>query len=109
MNPLFILLFRILQGERMRKPTPEEERRWAGLFCLIGIYFAVAAISIRYARHFWDTAGEFSLVAAATVVVVVLMFAPRFWGRYVPAEVSWVFGIILWVLLFVLALSGNLA
>jgi drug/metabolite transporter (DMT)-like permease len=109
MNPLFIILFRIAQGDRLRKPTPEEERRWAGLFCLIGIYFGVAFISIRYARHFWDTAGEFSLVAVAAVVVVILTFVPRFWGRYVPAVVSWIFGAVLWVSLFVLALTGHLA
>ena len=109
MNPLFIILFRILQGDRLRKPTPEEERRWAGLFVLVGVYFSVAAISIRYARHFWDTAGEFSLVAVATIVVVILMFVPRLWGRYVPAVVSWIVGAVLWVSLFALALTGHLA
>jgi drug/metabolite transporter (DMT)-like permease len=97
-----------MQGDRMRKPTPEEERRWAGLFCLIGIYFGVAFISIRYTRHFWDTAGEFSLVAVAAVVVVILTFVTRLWGRYVPAVVSWIIGAFLWVSLFVLALTGHL-
>jgi hypothetical protein len=108
MSPLFIILFRILQGDRLRKPTPEEERRWAGLFCLVGIYFGVVFISIRYARHFWDTAGEFSLIAVATVIIAILMFVPRLWGRYVPAIVSWIFGSFLWILLFVLALTGHL-
>jgi hypothetical protein len=109
MNTLFVLLFRIFQGERMRKPTPNEERRWAGLFCLIGIFFAATAISFRYARHFWETAGEFSWVIVSTSVVVILMFVPRLWGRYVPTFVSWVFGAALWVLLSVLALTGHLA
>src|ERR1035438_6091858 len=60
MNPLFIILFRILQGDRLRKPTPEEEQRWAGVFFLVAVYFGLAALCIRYASHFWDTAGTFA-------------------------------------------------
>jgi hypothetical protein len=108
MNPLLFLLVRILHGERLRKPTPEEERVWASLFLLMAIYFGLLALSIRYARHFLDTASAFTLTVIAAVVVCVLWFVPRIWGRHVPAKVSWILGAIAWPLLFLLALTGHL-
>jgi hypothetical protein len=108
MNPLYILLIRILTGERLRKPTPEEERRWAGLFLFIAVYFGLMALSVRYARHFMDTVSAFTLTVIAAVAVCVLWFVPKIWGRYVPANVSWVLGAIAWPVLFLLALTGHL-
>jgi len=108
MNPLFLLAFRILQGERLEKPTPEQERRWAVFFVLIAVYFGLGALSIRCARHFWDTAGAFTLTVVAAIVVSILVFVPRLWGRHVPAKVSWVLGAIAWTVLFLLALTGRL-
>jgi hypothetical protein len=108
MNPLLFLLVRFLYGERLRRPTPEEERQWAGLFLLVALYAGLVALSIRYASHFLDTVSAFTLTVIATVVVSVLMFVPRVWGRHVPAKVSWVLGAIAWPLLFLLALTGHL-
>jgi hypothetical protein len=108
MNPLFIILFRILQGDRLRKPTPEEERFWAGYFFIIPLYFGAAVLSMRYARHFWDTAGEFQLVVAAAAVISVLFFGTRFWGRHVSAKISWTLGAIEWPVILFLALTGRL-
>jgi CHASE2 domain-containing sensor protein len=108
MNLVFILLFRILQGDRLRRPTPEEEREWAGLFLLIGIGFGLTILTFRYARHFCDTASAFTLTVIAAVVVSVLVFVPKIWGRHVPAKVSWILAAIVWPLLFLLALTGHL-
>jgi hypothetical protein len=109
MNPLLFLLVRILHGERLRKPTPEEEREWASLFLLLAIYFGLVALSIRYASHFMDTVSASTLTVIAAVVVSVLFFVPRYWGRHVPAKVSWVLAAIAWPVLFLLALTGRLA
>lgn len=86
MNPLLLLLVRILNGERLRKQTPEEEREWAGFFLLIAIYFALAAISMRYVKHFWNSAGAFELTTTAAISVCIMWFIPRIWGRHVPAK-----------------------
>src|ERR1043166_486385 len=109
MNPLFIILFRILQGDRLRKPTPEEERRWAGALFLVAVYFGLAALCIRYARHFWDSAGAVALTVAAAVVVSGFIFGVRVWEKHVPAKVSWVLAAIAWPVLFLLALTGHLS
>jgi hypothetical protein len=108
MNPLFFLLVRILHGERLEKPTPEEEREWASLFLLLAIYVGLVALSIRYAAHFLDTVSAFTLTVIAAIVVSVLFFVPRTLGRHVPAKVSWVLAAIAWPVLFLLAVTGHL-
>ena len=102
MNPLFIILFRILQGDRLRKPTPEEEQFWAGVFFLLAVYFGLGALSMRYAKNFWDTAGIPALTIAAAVIISAFVFGTRFWGRHVPAKASWVLAAIAWPVLFLL-------
>ena len=109
MNPLFIIVFRILQGDRLRKPTPQEERFWAGFFFLIPLYFGGAALSMKYAKHFWDTAGEFQLLVAFIIAVSVLFSGTRSWGKHVPAKISWTLGAIEWPVILFLALTGRLA
>jgi hypothetical protein len=108
MDPLSFLLARIVNGERLRKPTPEEEREWASLFLLVAIYFALGALSIRYARHFLDTVNALTLTVLAAVVVCAMWFLPRFLGRHVPAKVSYVLAAIAWSVLFFLAVTGRL-
>jgi len=108
MDPLSFLLARIANGERLRKPTPEEERQWASLFLLMAIYFGLMALTARYARHFLDTVNALTLTIIAAVAVCVLWFVPRIWGRHVPAKVSWVLAAIAWPLLFLLAVTGHL-
>lgn len=108
MNPLLLLFVRFLNGERLRKPTPEEERLWVGQLFLFAVYFGLAFVSFRYARHFWDTAGQYTLTAVFAIIAPVMFFAPKIWGRYVPAKVSWVLSAVAWPLLFLLALTGHL-
>jgi hypothetical protein len=109
MFPLFVILFGILNGDRLRKPTPAEERFWAGVFFIIPVYFGVMALSIRYEKHFWDTAGALSLTLAAAVVISVLFFGAKFWGGHVPAKVSWVLATVAWPVILFIALTGRLA
>jgi hypothetical protein len=108
MDPLSFLLARIANGERLRKPTPEEERQWASLFLLVAIYFGAMALSIRYASHFLDTVNALTLSVITAVAVCVLWFVPRILGRHVPAKVSYVLAAIAWSVLFLLAVTGRL-
>jgi hypothetical protein len=108
MEALFLLIARILNGEPLRKPTPEEEREWASRFVLLAAYFALMALSLRYARHFINTVSASTLTVIAAIVVCALWFVPRILGRHVPAKVSWVIGAIAWSLLFFLALTGHI-
>ena len=108
MNPLFIILFRFLQGDRLRRLTPAEERFWAGHFAIFPVYFGVMIILMKYGRHFWDAAGAFALTVAFAVVVSVLFWGTRFWGRHVPAKVSWVLSAIAWSVILFLAVTDRL-
>jgi hypothetical protein len=108
MNPLFIILFRVLQGDRLRKPTPDEEQRWSAVFLLVAAGFGLAGISMKVASGFWERAGTFALTVAMAVAVCAFWFGTNFLGRHVPAKISWTAGAIAWATLFFLALTGRL-
>ena len=105
---LIIWIVRWASGERFRNATPEEWRYWAGIAAIMPLYFGATILSIKYEKHFWDTAGEFSLIVVTAVVVCILFFGSTLWGRYVPAKVSWILAAIGWPALFFLALTGRL-
>lgn len=108
MYSLIGILLRILLGERLRKPSPREQQYGAGAMFLIGAYFGLMFLSMKYAKHFWDTAGAFELTIAVAVILFGFFFGVQFWGKHVPAKVSWILAAIIWILLFSLALTGHI-
>jgi len=86
----------------------EELRWWAALAAMLPLYFGAACFSIKHAKHFWDTAGQFQLIIVVSVVVCVGIFGSRLWGQHIPAKISWILAAIGWPLLFFLALTGRL-
>jgi hypothetical protein len=92
----------------MRMPSPQDERRWAALFFLVGLYMGLVFISIKYARHFWATAGSVALTVAVGVVVIGITALTRILARYMPTRVSYALAATVWALLFLLAFTGLL-
>jgi hypothetical protein len=109
MPPILIIwLARWASGERFRKAGPEELRRWAAIAAMMPLYFGAAIFSFKHAKHFWNTAGEFQLIIATSVVICVLFFGSKLWAQHIPAKISWILAAIGWALLFFLALTGRL-
>jgi hypothetical protein len=105
--PLFVLI-RILRGERLRKATPAESQQLSGLLAVIAIYFALALAFIKYEKQFVSSASPQAIWGFDTIVISVAFFISFFWGKYVPAKVSYTLAAILWPLLFILALTGHI-
>jgi hypothetical protein len=97
-----------MSGERFRKATPEELRSWAANAAIIPLYFGAFIWSLTHAKHFWDTAGEFQLIIATSVVVFVLFFGTKLWSQHIPARISWTLAAIEWPVILFLALTGRL-
>lgn len=109
-NP-FSILIRLLCGERLRKATPREAQCFSGVFALIAIYFAAIFLLMKFDGKifaFMDSDGPLALTLIWTIVISVLAFVSWFWGRHVPAKVSYVVAAILWPILFILALTGHI-
>src|SRR5579871_2692562 len=109
-GPLGIII-RILRGERLRKPTPRESQCFSACFALIAVYFSTILFLLKYDGQFFEFMDSDSLVALVviwTIVISILCFVGWFWGRYVPARVSYAVAAILWSTLFILALTGHI-
>ena len=74
MNSFLFLLARIMSGERLRRPTPAQGRRWAAMFALIPICMAPLALVHNYLDNLMKNASAFTNVASAAIVVIVIYF-----------------------------------
>ena len=106
--PLFGLLLRLLSGERLRKATPEESQQLSGLLAVLAIYFALALAFIKYEKRFVNSASPEAIWVFDTIVISVGFFVSFFWGKHVPAKISYTIAAVLWPLLFILALTGHI-
>jgi hypothetical protein len=109
MSP-FGVLIRILSGDRLRKATPRETQCFSGLFALIAVYFALILLLMRYDGpifEFMDSDGPIALTIIWTIVISIFSLIGWFWGKHVPARVSYAVAAILWPTLFILALTGH--
>jgi fatty acid desaturase len=104
-------LIRIVQGERLRKCTPRESQCYSACFALIAVYFSTILFLLKFDGQFFefmDSDGPMALIVIWTIVISILCFVGWFWGRHVPAKVSYLVAAILWPTLFVLALTGHI-
>ena len=106
--PIFGILIRILRGERLRKATPAESQQFSGLLAVIAIYFVLALAFLKYERQFVNSASPQAIWAFDTIVISIGFFVSFFWGKHVPAKISYTLAAILWPLLFILALTGHI-
>jgi hypothetical protein len=111
MGGIISILLRVLRGERLRKPTPREAQCFSATFALIAVYFSTILLLMKFDGQFFefmDSDGPVALFIIWTIVISLLCFVGRFWGRHVPAKVSYAVAAILWPTLFILALTGHI-
>lgn len=113
MNALFILLSRILSGERLRKATPEELRLWSAAFFLTPVMlFLVCYAGIG--TGFYDISGPagfwFGVRLWLFMVCGISCFiiGVKFWAKFVPATISWMLSAVGWVLILFMVFTNKL-
>lgn len=102
---LWIWLFRLLSGERVRKATPRERQFFSAYFLFIplwGAFFAWFGINLM------KRAGGVSEWFFATVAAVILVFGSFYWGKLVREKITWSLGAIVWAVALFLAVTGRL-
>src|SRR5579871_3179638 len=105
------ILTRIAKGDRLRKPTPRESQCFSACFALIAVYFATILTVMKYDGQFFEFMDSDGLPALTIIwggVISVLGFVSWFWGKHVPARVSYAVAAVLWPTLFILALTGHI-
>ena len=105
------ILTRLTKGDRLRKPTPQESQCFSACFALIAVYFSTILLVVRYDEPFFEFMDSDGLLAQGIIwgiVLTVLCLVGWFWGKRVPARVSYVVAAILWPTLFILALTGHI-
>ncbi|HLX70406.1 MAG TPA: hypothetical protein VKV04_12335 [Verrucomicrobiae bacterium] len=105
------ILIRALHGERLRKCTPRESQCFSACFALIAVYFSTILLVMKYDGQFFefmDSDGLPALTIIWTIVISILCVVSWFWGRHVPAKVSYAVAAVLWPTLFILALTGHI-
>lgn len=112
MSGLLGIIIRFLLGERLRKPTPRESQCFSAVFALIAVYFSTLFVLVKFDGQVFDfmnSDGPLVLFLIWMIVISVMCLAGWFWGRHVPAKVSYTLAAILWPILFVLALTGHIS
>jgi hypothetical protein len=102
---LYSLVFRILSGEPYRKTTPTQLRWYSGFFCFLPVFMFGFG---RLGEPLLDRANGLRVwfyVIGTTLVLGLCLFV---WAKYVPAMASWILGVIVWTIAFVLSFSGKL-
>ena|ERR1700722_3239180 len=100
-----LVFIRILSGERYRKATPAELQWYAGYFCCLPV---VGFLFVYFGKSFLDRVSFFGNWLYAMGAIFVFGFFPHFWGKYVPAKVSWILGAVIWTATLALSFSGKL-
>lgn len=111
MSYLIDILTRIIKRDNLRKCTPRESQCFSACFALIAVYFSTILVVMKYDGQFFEFMDSDGLPALAIIwggVIAVLGVVSWFWGRHVPAKVSYAVAAVLWPALFILALTGHI-
>jgi hypothetical protein len=104
MQWLSTFILRLLMGERYRKATQAELRKYGAFFAFLPVWgFLFRYFGHDLLRH-TDAAGIWCY-AMMTIVGFVLWIAV--WARYVPAIVSWILGAAIWLAAFWFVMTGK--
>src|SRR5215831_1773437 len=93
---LAIFLARYSLGERWRKSTSADYRYYFGVFFIFG-GFTISVLTIL--RPLLDHASSLKLWVYGTAGVSMMCFICILWGRYIPASVSLILGIVTWAII----------
>jgi hypothetical protein len=101
---LSLFILRLLMGERFRKATPTELRWYSGGFASLPIWMA---LFVRLGHSYLEHAGAIGIFGYMMVCLLVGFVWLAAWARFVPSDVSWWIGGVVWVITLWLAFTGR--
>jgi hypothetical protein len=102
---LSLFILRLLMGERFRKATPTELRWYSGGFAFLPVWMALFVyLGHSYLNHA-SAIGIFGYMMVCLLVGFLWLAA---WARFIPSDVSWWVGGVVWVIALWLAFTGRL-
>ncbi len=100
-----MLITRLAFGERVDKPTPEENRLAAAYFLFFPIFGVVA---LKFSARFIHGATDSVYLLVGLATMAVAYFVVTVWAKFIPAVVSWTFAGIAWAAVIYGAFWGDL-
>jgi len=103
MHWLFILIIRFLRGERFTRDK-QTEKLYSGLLVLVPFYIGIAALLFsKFSKN------VLILWLVATASLTALYFLSQLWAKFISLKVSYIIGIIVWIIVFWIAAHIDLA
>jgi hypothetical protein len=102
---LSLFILRLLMGERFRKATPTELRWYSGGFASLPIW---TVLFVRLGHSYLEHAGAIGIFGYMMVCLLVGFAWLAAWARFIPSDVSWWIGGVIWVITLWLAFTNRL-
>src|SRR5271155_3611345 len=102
---LGLFIIRLLMGERFRKATPTELRWYSGGFASLPIWMV---LFVRLGHSYLDHAGAIGIFGYMMVCLLVGFAWLAAWARFIPSDVSWWIGGVIWLITLWLAFTNRL-
>ena len=101
---ILLLIARWTSGERFRKATPAERRWYTGALVFAPIFLLCF---LRFGESLLQKAGAVGIWFFAMGCLLILGVCHELWSSYIPVVVSVIIGVIVWLVLFWLALTDR--
>ena len=102
---LGLFIIRLLMGERFRKATPTELRWYSGGFAFLPIWMV---LFVRLGHSYLDHASAIGIWLYGIGFIFGGFLWLAAWARFIPSDVSWWVGGVIWVIALWLAFNNRL-
>jgi len=102
---LALFILRLMMGERFRKATPTELRWYSGGFAFLPIWMA---LFVHLGHSYLEHAGGIGIFGYMMAFILGAFLLLAVWARFIPSDVSWWVGGVIWVIALWLAFTGRL-
>jgi hypothetical protein len=100
-----MLITRFVFGERVNKPTPEENRLASAYFLFFPIFGGAA---LKFSAKFIHGATDSVYLLVGLATIAVAYFVVMVWAKFIPAAVTWTLAGIAWAVVIYGAIRGDL-